>query len=398
MKKIKILYFVVIGIIVILLIWFIRIITAKVEVNLVDDLTINFNKNAKVSDFIQSINGKIIDDYQIDTTKVGEREVKFYFKNNDNIKVSYTYKISVVDKEKPLIWLNKNYNVKKDSDISLIDAIMCGDNYDDNPKKEIIGDYDLSVTGTYNLVYKATDSSGNVASKEFNLNVYELVESSVTNTSENPIEPSYNNFEDIKNTYKNDNTKIGIDVSKWQGDIDFKALKKAGVEFVMIRLGGNSGKDYFIDKTFKDNMKKAKKAKMPVGVYFYSYASSSKQAKKDAKWVIKQLKKYDIKYPVAFDWEEWKNFNDYNLSFFSLTSMAEDFMKVIEDNGYDAMLYSSKTYLDNIWMETRYDIWIAHYNKNASYEGKYKMWQLCNNGKVDGINGMVDIDVWYEKN
>jgi len=75
--------------------------------------------------------------------------------------------------------------------------------------------------------------------------------------------------------------------------------------------------------------------------------------------------------------------------------MAEAFLEEIENAGYKGMLYSSKTYLENIWLETPYDIWLAHYTPKTNYQGNYKMWQLCNNGKIDGIEGNVDIDILY---
>lgn len=166
----------------------------------------------------------------------------------------------------------------------------------------------------------------------------------------------------------------------------------------MIRVGGTRGKngEYFVDEKFKENITNAKKAGLKVGVYFYSYASSTKEAKENAKWVLKQIKKYDIDLPIAFDWEEWNNFNEYNLSFFGLTSMAEEFIDTVQKAGYKGMIYSSKTYLENIWLSTEYDIWLAQYNTKVTYDGKYKMWQLCQDGKIDGISKNVDIDILYK--
>ena len=163
----------------------------------------------------------------------------------------------------------------------------------------------------------------------------------------------------------------------------------------MFLVGGTRGTngEYFLDKKFIQNIKGANKYGIEAGVYFYSYANSLKHAKKDAKWVLKQIKNYDIDLPIAFDWEEWSSFNDYNLSFFGLTSMAEEFLNVIEEAGYQGMLYSSKTYLDNIWLPTKYDIWLAHYTEETNYQGNYKFWQICDNGKVDGIDGTVDINI-----
>lgn len=395
-KKWFILVPIIIGSILLLicLIQFIRIKTAKIEVTLVDNLDVEFASKVKVSDFITNINGKIVDDYEIDTTKLGTKEVEFKFINDDNIKVKYTYSLNIVDETAPLIWLNNVYTVEKNSDIKLEDRILCGDNYDNKPNCYITGEYDLSVVGDYNLVYEAIDSSKNKTKQPFTLKVVEPTEK----TDKDTEEKNFTDFNWVKDNYKIDKTKIGLDISKWQGDVDFKKLKKAGVEFVMIRVGGTRGKKgkYFVDEKFKQNIQNAKKYDIKVGVYFYSYADSIKQAKKEANWVIKQIKKYKIDLPIAFDWEEWGNFNEYNLSFFGLTSMAESFVKTVEDKGYKGMIYSSKSYLENMWLPTNYNIWLAHYTEKTTYEGKYKMWQICSNGKVDGIDNFVDIDIWYE--
>lgn len=377
----------------------IRVKNAKIEVKLVTDLNVEYGDVVYVSDYILSINGKIVDDYKIDTSKLGPKEVEFEFVNEENIKVKYTYNLNVEDTTPPLIWLSGSYTVKIGSEDDLVDKILCGDNYDNKPNCYIEGDYDLNTADSYALTFKAEDKNGNKSQKDFILNVYEPVEKT-ENDDKNQLEKEeeYTSFTDIVNEYSNENVKIGIDISKWQGEIDFQALKKAGVEFVIIRVGGTRGKDgeYFLDEYFERNIKQANKVGIPAGVYFYSYASSSQEAQKQAKWVVKQIKKYDIDMPIVFDWEEWNNYNEYNLSFFGLTSMAESFLKVIEDKGYQPMLYSSKTYLENMWMQIDYPIWLAQYNNQVTYNGDYKMWQLCDDGKVDGIEGPVDIDIYYK--
>ena len=201
-------------------------------------------------------------------------------------------------------------------------------------------------------------------------------------------------------TYKTKNTKIGIDISSFQGKVDFKKLKESGVEFVMIRVGGTRGidTDYFIDEQFENNIINANKYGIDAGVYFYSYANSIESAKKDAKWVLKKIEDYKIDLPIAFDWENWKYYNDYHLSFFGLTSMAESFADVIEDAGYQGMIYSSKTYLENIWLPSNKEIWLAHYTDKKNYQGSYRMWQMCENGRVSGISNAVDIDILYLDN
>ena len=382
----------------IFLIRFIRIKTAKIEVDLVSDLTAQFASDIKLSDYILSINGKLVEDNKIDTTKLGVKKIKFYFVNEDDIKVSYEFEIEVVDETPPLVWLGNSYSVKVGTDVKLEDKIMCADNYDDNPKCEIEGDYDLNTAGAYNLVFKALDKNGNETKQNFVLNVYEPVVTTKSEATGEKQEVKYTDFKEIKSLHKNEDTMVGIDVSKWQGTIDFEKLKNAGVEFVMIRVGGTRGtnKEYFVDETFEYNIKQANKYNIKAGVYFYSYANSVEAAKKDAKWVLKQIKDYDIDMPVAFDWEEWNNFNSYNLSLFGLTSLSEEFLNTIKKEGYKTLHYSSKSYLEDAWMNTSHDVWLAHYTKETNYQGDYKMWQLCDNGKVDGIDGLVDIDIYYK--
>lgn len=396
-KKLILIICIVVGIILLsvggfLLYKYIEIKNAVVKVVLKDNLEANFADTLRVSSFIESINGKIVDDYYLNTDSLGKKKIDFEYINDDGIKIKYNYEINVVDREAPLIWLGKSYNVTRESEDNLIDKIMCGDNYDNNPECVIEGDYNLDNVGSYNLVFKATDSSGNVSKKKFILNVNEASSKKESNGVKSVTE-----FSDVIKNYKNDNTQIGIDVSKWQGDIDFSKLKSAGVEFVIIRIGSSTGinGENFIDSKFIQNIKNANSVGIPVGVYFYSYANSVDRAISDAKWIIENIKDYKVELPIAFDWENWGSFNTYELSFFGLTNMAKRFMDTVKDAGYDAMLYSSKTYLENIWMSVDYPVWLAHYTKNTNYAGDYSYWQICSNGRVDGINGDVDIDIRY---
>lgn len=135
---------------------------------------------------------------------------------------------------------------------------------------------------------------------------------------------------------------------------------------------------------------------IPVGVYFYSYANSKLAAKVEAEWVVQQIKDYDLELPVVFDWENWSFYQEFNLSFYNLTEMANAYFKVVEKAGYKGMLYSSKNYLETVWFDTKRPVWLAHYTNQTSYQGDYKFWQLCSNGRVPGINGNVDVNVMYE--
>ena len=375
------------------LINYLRVKNAVIKVTLDETLETEFLSDVKVSDFISDINGTIVDDYVIDTTDIGKKKIEFEYINDDNIKVKYNYEINVVDNVAPLIWLNNSYTVNVGSDISLTDKILCGDDTDPNPTCEVIGEYNMNEAGTYPLVFKATDNSGNVTEKEFNLIVREPKSSGTSSGSVS----TKTLFSEVVDAHKTENTEIGLDISKWQGDVDFNALKEAGVEFVIIRVGTSSGinGENLVDSKFEQNINGANKAGIPVGIYFYSYANSEDRAISDALWVVEQIKDYKVDLPIAFDWENWSFYNEFNLSFFGLSSMADSFVKTVRDAGYEGMLYSSKNYLEDIWFKGDYPVWLAHYTTKTNYEGDYEFWQLCNNGRVAGINGDVDINIRY---
>lgn len=364
---------------------------AKIEISTIDNLDIEFLTKLKVSNLITSINGIIVDDYEIDTKKVGKKEVEFTFINDDNIRLNYSIDINIVDTTPPIIWNANSYNIVKGTDFDYSN-ILCGDNYDSKPDCSVVGDYDINKVGAYKLEFKGVDSSGNETSKPFTLNVLENIP-----TSKPVINTDTTLYTDILKNYKRANTKIGIDVSSWQGDIDFKALKNAGVEFIIIRVGGNTGteKENFVDKKFIYNIEQANKYGIDVGLYFFSYANSKEHAIRDAKWLLDVIKDYDVNLPIAFDWENWNYFNSYNISFYELKEMAEAFLETISKAGYKGMVYGSKNYLENLWLEVEYPIWVAQYNNSLTYDGDYILWQICDNGKVDGITGTVDIDIMY---
>ena len=100
--------------------------------------------------------------------------------------------------------------------------------------------------------------------------------------------------------------------------------------------------------------------------------------------------------PIVFDWENWDEFNEYKISFQKLNDIAFSFISEIEKNGYISVLYSSKKYLDNIWFNNNYSVWLAHYTDKTNYNGEYNIWQICDNGLIDGIDTYVDIDIMYE--
>ncbi len=367
---------------------------AQEKVELVKDLTAPFLAEKKVSDYIEHLEGTLMDDYMIDTSKLGKQKVIFEFVDEKKSKLNYTFEIEVKDITPPFTTIGKTYSVVRGSDKNFVDKIFCGDDQDSHPKCTIEGDYDLEKSGNYPVVFKAVDKSGNVLEKEITLRVYDKGSGGSSTSNKTRTE-----YSDIVKNHKNGSTLIGLDVSKWQGDIDFDTLKKEGVEFIMLRIGSSrgTGGEYYEDSYFKRNIENALRVGIPVGIYFYSYANTEELAKKDAEWVIEQVKGYQVDLPIAFDWEDWSSFNSYGISFYDLTKVANAFLKTIEDAGYQGMLYSSKYYLENVWLKKNYPVWLAHYTSKTDYNGDYRIWQLCSNGKIKGIYGNVDIDILYLK-
>lgn len=367
---------------------------------LIENLKVPVYSKVKVKDLIASIDGKVITNKTLNTEELGKQEVSFVYENEENKEKRGVFTIDVVDEEKPLVWLSGSYSARVGSDLNLEDEIFCADNYDSNPTCKIEGTYDLNTAGTYNLTYVATDSNKNEERINFTLNVYEPAPATTTQTPApaEEREEVVTAFNDVVATHKDENTEIGIDVSKWQGDIDFKKVKDAKATFVMIRVGSQQGVDgeYILDPYFKQNIENALANDLKVGAYFYSYANSKKEARKQATWVLNQTKDYELTLPIAFDWECYNSFNQMELSLFGLNEVAESFLERVEDKGYDGMLYGSKNYLNSIWKYHDYDVWLAHYTDQTDYDSHYVMWQLCQDGRIDGINTAVDINVLYK--
>lgn len=200
----------------------------------------------------------------------------------------------------------------------------------------------------------------------------------------------------------------GIDVSKWQGTIDWGKVKAAGIDFAMIRIGfrGENGtiyKDSYADY----NIQSAVSAGVKVGVYFYSTAVSTDEAQQEASWVISQISGYSISYPVAFDSEGYHTSGSrtYSLSKSSRTAIARTFLSKISSSGYEPVLYSAVSGTKNAFSMSSlasFGVWIAQYPGSAysdssvcSYTGTFSMWQYTQQGTVDGISGTVDLDVSY---
>lgn len=352
------------------------------------------HKKEKLSNVLK-LEEKILDDRELFYEEIGEKKISFIYLNKNKKKRKAEIKLNIVDTIKPLVF-GANYfksyqGVKKD----FTKNFLILDNYDREVKKIVENDIDFDKLGKYKLILKATDNSNNITIKEFTV---EIVEKPKDNKeTSKTVKRVGVKYEDIYTEYKNNKTKIGIDISKWQGNVDFQKLKEANVEFVMIRLGYQTGfdKEIVLDKYYEQNIKLANKYGIKAGVYFYSYAKNTNDAKKQAEFVKKHIKNYKIDMPVAYDFEDWKNIGLAKLSIYDINKNAKKFLDEIKKDGYQVLNYGSKYYLENIW-DIDYPTWLAHYTNKTNYSKDYKMWQLTENGLISGIQGFVDVNVLYE--
>jgi len=192
-------------------------------------------------------------------------------------------------------------------------------------------------------------------------------------------------------------TKIkGIDISRYNGSIDFKKVKDSGIEFVMIRCGTGYGQRPCKDVKFETYYKQAKAAGLKVGTYFYSYAPSVTQARAEAAWVLDWIKGKQFDYPIVFDMEEQRVAK---LGKAKVSAIAIAFCSVVEHAGYYVSIYSSKSWIESYYISEVYeqfDLWVAQWASKCTYEGSYGMWQYTDSGEVPGISGAVDMNYAYK--
>ncbi|WP_312099987.1 glycoside hydrolase family 25 protein [Lachnoclostridium sp.] len=194
----------------------------------------------------------------------------------------------------------------------------------------------------------------------------------------------------------------GIDVSKYQGDIDWKKVKESGVEFAILRLGfrGFNEGTLEIDPYFVQNIKEATKAGVHVGVYFFSQAVTLEEANEEAEFVLEQIKDYKITYPVIFDTEYVTTFDARanKLSRQLRTDITKTFCEKIQKAGYHPMIYANtKWMVMGIDLEqlSTYDLWFAYYGNNLTYPYDFQMYQYSDSGTIPGIKGNVDLNISF---
>ena len=229
-----------------------------------ENLNTEFLSKVKPSNFIFNLNGELLNDDEIETTSLGEKEVEIKYKNSRNKIKTKSFKINIVDTTRPRVYIQSIMTVPIGYSKDIAYTVLSGDECDSNPTREIVGEYNTNQVGSYNLQYVIKDASGNEERKNFVLKVVPKEEVPKATSRERVF------FSECIEKYKNGRNSFGIDVSKWQGDIDWNAVKDAGAEFVFIRLAHQDGfeGDYGLDKYFKQNIEGAINAGIKVRSVF----------------------------------------------------------------------------------------------------------------------------------
>lgn len=192
--------------------------------------------------------------------------------------------------------------------------------------------------------------------------------------------------------------KKGIDVSKHDGVIDWQKARNSGfVDFTIMRAGYGRLIEQK-DKKFEANYQGCKENGIPCGAYWYSYAHSVAEIQTEARVFLQAIKGKQFEYPVYLDFEEKSQFN---LGKAKCTEMAKAFLEILENAGYYAGIYSSKSHLENYFTEDilrNYTVWVAHYGvSKTSYRYPFDIWQYSSDGSVPGINHRCDMNYCYKE-
>ena len=268
------------------------------------------------------------------------------------------------------------------------------------------------IAGVFFFIYRGKDSDSDKGAE----NKKETIDTTLTGNAEvdpENMELSAEEGASVKagDLVREGKSTNGIDVSKWQGKIDWKKVKASGIDFAFIRIGyrGEDGVIYKDDNA-DYNLQKAEEAGVKTGVYFFSTAVSEKEAVEEANWTKKAIAGYKISYPVVYDCEGFHSDSSRmkELTSEERTANALAYLKNIKKAGYEPMFYSSLRDAQGLsaWdikkIEKDYKIWIAQYAEETfpqktepDYQGRVDAWQYTNRGQVDGIPGNVDMVVCY---
>lgn len=195
----------------------------------------------------------------------------------------------------------------------------------------------------------------------------------------------------------------GIDISKYQEDVDWEKVAASGVEFAMIRTGirGYGTGEIVLDGTFNENMESATDAGIDVGVYFFSQAVTKEEAIEEANFVLEQIAPYDVTYPIVLDIEEITDSSarTAHLTAAERTDFAIAFLETIRNAGYTPMIYGNlKSFFHMLEFERiqQYERWFAFYDTTIYFPYEVSIWQYTDKGRIDGIKGDVDLNIMFQ--
>ena len=326
-----------------------------------------------------------------DATAAGYYTVSVKAVDESGNESSCTYEVVVEDREAPLVFRNGDgTQIELGEEFQLGRTISYGDNTDPAPVLETEGRVNTAQVGKYPIRATLTDASGNQTKWSFTVEVVEEV-------PEPEDDNSYYAFSDFMADHAGPNRQFGIDVSRWQGDIDFQKVKEAGCAFVIMRIGYSEEGVFSTDTYFRQNFENAKKVGLPIGIYLFSYDNNEEDVRSSARMMFEELGEETLQMPVVFDWENFYYFQNYGISFQQLNHLYDVFAEEVTNRGYDCMLYGSKTYLQSVWKHTdSRPVWLAHFTSKTTYEGPYRIWQASARGRIPGIDGYVDMNILYE--
>lgn len=229
------------------------------------------------------------------------------------------------------------------------------------------------------------------------------IDSKNTDTNSDMVQPAKNSYSFYTDKEDMSTSIAGIDVSEFQGYIDWQQVKNYGIEFAFIRIGCRTYDDgqIIFDERFKENLYSADRAGIKTGVYFFSQALTVEEAIEEADAVIEAIEPFNITYPVVFDWEVIDE--DYaRTDYITVESLADcciAFCERIKEAGYTPMIYQNKSTLlfkVDLPRVQEYDIWLAEYNDEPTYYYDFKIWQYTDTGYVSGISTAVDLNISFK--
>lgn len=343
----------------------------------------------RADELVTETNGTVLEGEWLSTDELGAQYVKVRVVFQGKI-YEKNVKYTVADMTPPIVLNDGTGAQHLVGDVfSIKDYIGYADNYDADVSVTYHGDVDVFQMGIYPLQVTLSDASGNTTSLTVKIRVIDK------RTTLSPTQTV--SFSDFCKKYAGENRAFGIDVSAWQNEVDFEAVKQAGCSFVILRIANTSKGKIQEDKYFTKNLEAAKAAGLKVGVYFYSTANTEEAMLEQTAWMEEKLAGTQLDFPLVLDWEDFSTFQEYKMSLHDLNHLFDVFAREADRMGYGAMLYSSKEPLQRVWTnEENRPVWLAHYVNQTDYTGDYMVWQATAKGEIDGIKGDTDFDIWFK--